>query len=182
MLMTEIGEKIKQLRIRTNLTQEELASRCDLSKGFISQMERGLTSPSIATLEDILECLGTNPAEFFREPDHGKIRFRQEDAYTTEDEELGNTITWIVPNAQKNDMEPILVDLRPKGCTAEYGPHPGEVFGYVLLGSLDLYIGEKKWNVKKGECFYFEASDPYRIENRSLREASFIWVSSPPSF
>ena len=56
----KIGEKIKRLRIRNQLTQEELANRCELSKGFISQVERDLTSPSITTLLDILECLGTN--------------------------------------------------------------------------------------------------------------------------
>jgi len=61
----KIGEKIKRLRMQHNLTQEELADRCELSKGFISQVERELTSPSIATLVDILESLGTNLADFF---------------------------------------------------------------------------------------------------------------------
>ena len=60
-----IGNKIKELRIERNLTQEELANRAELSKGFISQLERNLTSPSIATLIDILQCLGTNLTEFF---------------------------------------------------------------------------------------------------------------------
>ena len=46
----QIGEKIKELRIRNGLTQEELADRAELSKGFISQLERDLTSPSISTL------------------------------------------------------------------------------------------------------------------------------------
>ena len=55
-----IGEKLKELRIQRNLTQEELADRCELSKGFISQLERDLASPSIATLKDILECLGSS--------------------------------------------------------------------------------------------------------------------------
>ena len=58
--MMSIGDKIKRLRLRLNLTQEELADRTELSKGFISQLERDLTSPSIATLMDILEALGTN--------------------------------------------------------------------------------------------------------------------------
>ena len=63
----EIGQKIKQLRIQKGLTLEELASRSELTKGFLSQMERDLTSPSIATLNDILEALGTTLAEFFKE-------------------------------------------------------------------------------------------------------------------
>ena len=61
----EIGSKIKELRIAKGLTQEELADRAELSKGFISQLERDLTSPSIATLADILQCLGVSVADFF---------------------------------------------------------------------------------------------------------------------
>ena len=63
----DIGHKVKQLRIQKNLTLEELASRSELTKGFLSQLERNLTSPSIATLEDILEALGTSLSEFFKE-------------------------------------------------------------------------------------------------------------------
>lgn len=69
----QIGEKIKRLRIEKQLTQEELANRCELSKGFISQLERDLTSPSIATLTDILDALGTNLNEFFREDPEEKL-------------------------------------------------------------------------------------------------------------
>lgn len=61
-----IGSKLKALRILKGLTQEELADRAELSKGFISQLERDLTSPSIATLMDILQCLGTTIGEFLR--------------------------------------------------------------------------------------------------------------------
>ena len=63
----EIGSKLKELRVLKGLTQEELADRAELSKGFISQLERDLTSPSIATLMDILQCLGTTIGEFFNE-------------------------------------------------------------------------------------------------------------------
>ena len=100
----DIGAKINQLRKKNGLTQEELADRCELSKGFISQVERGLTSPSIATLIDILECLGTNLKDFFNETSQEKIVFTKQDVFEKEDKELGNMITWLIPNAQKNDM------------------------------------------------------------------------------
>ena len=61
----DIGGKIRQLRIKNQLTLEELANRSELTKGFLSQVERNLTSPSIATLEDILEALGTTLGAFF---------------------------------------------------------------------------------------------------------------------
>ena len=61
----EIGEKIKRLRLKKGLTQEELGERTDLSKGYISQLERDLSSPSIETLFNILEVLGCSPKAFF---------------------------------------------------------------------------------------------------------------------
>lgn len=71
--MIDIGGKIKRRRIKLGLTQEELAARTELSKGFISQLERNLTSPSIATLGDILEALGTNLSDFFSEQTEEKL-------------------------------------------------------------------------------------------------------------
>lgn len=178
----QIGKKLKQLRIRTNLTQEELANRCDLSKGFISQVERDLTSPSIATLVDILEGLGTNLTEFFREPVNDAILFKQEDVYASENDELGHRITWIVPSAQKNGMEPILLTLHANGRSETYSPHAGEVFGYVTQGSVTLHVGGRKWKAKKGECFYYAAGETYFIENHTANEAVVLWVTSPPNF
>ena len=69
----DIGSKIKELRVVKGLTQEELADRAELSKGFISQVERDLTSPSIATLSDILQCLGVSVAEFFAEDSDDQV-------------------------------------------------------------------------------------------------------------
>ena len=62
-----LGKKIKQMRNQKGLTQEELADRCELTKGYISQLENNLNSPSIATLTDILSALGSNLSEFFQE-------------------------------------------------------------------------------------------------------------------
>ena len=102
----DIGKKIKELRVAKGLTQEELADRSELSKGFISQLERDLTSPSIATLMDILQCLGTTVSEFFQEEPEDQIVFRNEDYFEKIDSELGSKTEWIIPNAQKNMMEP----------------------------------------------------------------------------
>ena len=71
----EIGKKIKELRTLKGLTQEELADRAELSKGFISQLERDLTSPSITTLVDILQCLGTDLKDFFSDESEEQIVF-----------------------------------------------------------------------------------------------------------
>lgn len=177
-----IGEKIKSLRIQNSLTQEELADRSELTKGFISQLERDLTSPSIATLVDILEGLGTNLKDFFNENIDEKIVFSKEDAFETENDELKYTLKWIIPNAQKNMMEPILIEIDPGGKTKEDSPHEGEEFGYVINGSVFINIGSKKHRVKKGESFYYKANSDHYISNEGKTPAKIIWVSTPPSF
>ena len=71
----DIGKKIKMLRNKNNLTLNELASRLELSKGFLSQLENNLTSPSIKTLENIIEVLGSNFVEFFKDDKELQLHF-----------------------------------------------------------------------------------------------------------
>ena len=175
-----IGQKLKELRVLKGLTQEELADRAELSKGFISQLERDLTSPSIATLTDILQCLGTTLNEFFTEDVEEQIVFGVEDYFVKKDEELRNTIQWIIPNAQKNIMEPILLTLEKGGATYPDTPHEGEEFGYVLQGSIVIQVGAKSYRAKKGESFYFTPDKQHYLTSKA--GAVIIWVSSPPSF
>lgn len=177
-----IGSKIKELRIQKNLTQEELADRAELSKGFISQLERNLTSPSIATLVDILQCLGTNLEEFFSGTSSEQVVFKKSDYFEKYDSELKNVIKWIIPNAQKNIMEPILLTLEAGGSTYPDNPHEGEEFGYIINGSITLYIGNRHYKVKKGESFYFTANKQHYIKASEKSGATLLWVSTPPSF
>ena len=177
-----IGAKLKELRTLKGLTQEELADRAELSKGFISQLERDLTSPSIATLMDILQCLGTTIGEFFNETPEEQIVFGKNDYFTKEDTELKNEIKWIIPNAQKNIMEPIRLTLKPGGSTYPDNPHEGEEFGYVLSGSITIIVGKKAIRAKKGESFYFIPNTTHYITANQKTGAVILWVSSPPSF
>ncbi|NLC31676.1 MAG: cupin domain-containing protein [Clostridiales bacterium] len=179
----DIGANLRRLRISHNLTQEELADRAELSKGFISQVERNLTSPSIATLIDLLQCLGSSLSSFFTETADEKIVFTRDDLFIKEDDDvLKGEITWLVPNAQKNKLEPIMVNLKPQGRTQEIPPHEGEEFGYVYSGTVYLVVGAKRYKVSAGESFCLHPSEPHYICNQSKRRANFIWVSTPPSF
>ena len=179
--MTVIGKKIKRLRILNNLTQEELASRWDLTKAYISQLENALTSPSIATLVDILEVLGTNLNEFFSSDTvFEKIIFTKED-YFSKDYDYGS-ITWLVTNAQKNEIEPILLTLYPNQSTPVDYPHEGEEFGYVIEGTILVCLENNKFKCKKGETFYYESSKMHYLKNILKSNAKVIWISSPPNF
>lgn len=176
----EIGSKIKSLRIVNGLTQEELADRAELSKGFISQLERDLTSPSIATLSDILQCLGVSVAEFFADDSDEQVVFTEEDYFEKIDSDLQNKIEWIIPSAQKNVMEPIRLTLAAGGETYPDNPHEGEEFGYVMEGEVTIHIGKKTYSAKAGESFYYTPSKKHYITSK--KGAELIWVSSPPSF
>jgi transcriptional regulator with XRE-family HTH domain len=177
----EIGAKVKRLRLQRGLTQEELAARTELSKGFISQLERDITSPSIATLMDILEALGTDVAAFFNEKPAPKTVYGAEDMFVKEGED-GVTIRWLVTDAQKNALEPILVTLPANTGSVPDDPHEGEEFGYLLSGSVVLLLGERKYRVKKGDSFYFSPACAHSIRNAGKSEARILWVSTPPSF
>ena len=134
-----IGAKIKNLRVLNGLTQEELASRCELTKGFISQLENNNNEPSISTLQDILTALGTNLKEFFSEEEKEQVVFKKDDYFVSEEDD--HTITWLVPNSQKNEMEPIIIDIKPGCVLTKDMPHEGQEFGYVLKWKVLVFIG-----------------------------------------
>ncbi len=178
----DIGNRMKELRIQYGLTQQELADRAELTKGFISQLERNQNSPSVSTLLDIIQCLGTTPAEFFSDPTPEQIIFKNEDYFEKIDEDENSTLEWIVPNAQKNAMEPVRLALGAKGKSTVYPPQETENFGYVLKGTIKLFVGAKNYTVKTGESFYFNGNQEHYIENPGERQAVLIWVKNPPCF
>lgn len=175
-----IGGKIKRMRNQKGLTQNELADRCELTKGYISQLENNLNSPSIATLTDILSALGSNLAEFFREETEEKIVFSKNEFI--EKNADGVLLNWLIPNAQKNMMEPVLVELSEGAKTGEDVPHEGEEFGFVLEGKISVVLGNKHHACKKGEAFYYSANVPHSIANKGKTKAKFLWISTPPNF
>lgn len=176
----KIGRKIKQIRIKNALTLEELASRSELTKGFLSQVERDLTSPSVSTLNDILEALGTTLSDFFSEAKDEKLVFKEEDFFVDEQDDC--TIHWIVPNAQKNEMEPILLEIKAQGVSSTIDPHDGEEFGYVIQGRIILVNGEQRLPVKKGETFYITGRYSHYLKNEGKTEAKVLWITTPPAF
>ena len=157
----DIGKRIKTLRTRNGLTLEELASRSELSKGFISQLENNVTSPSISTLEDITEVLGVSLENFFKEEKEEKVKFTKEDYFIDEKEK--SSITWLVPNVD---------------------PHEGEEFAYVLKGEVELVDidNDKRIKIKENETLYLKGEHSHKIINNSKHDARVIWIITPPLF
>lgn len=177
-----IGKKVKDLRVRLGLTQEDLADRAELSKGFISQVERDLTSPSISTLIQILECLGTNLKDFFADTQDKKTVYKKQDMFVKTDVEQKTEIVWLLPNAQGCSLEPILLTILPGGRSWPDHPHEGDEFGYVLSGTVTLHLGDKCMRIRRGESFFYSPKHTHYLENKGSTVAKVMWVSSPPSF
>lgn len=179
-----IGKKIKRLRLANDLTQDELALRADLTKGFISLLERDHTSISIEALAQILEVLGSNLSEFFKDLEMAeqKVVFRLKDRVLVEGEGDEETIELLIPGAQANMMDPVLVTIEPGKASKDSG-HEGEEFGMVLSGTVILEMeGHKQQSIRKGECFYFKADRPHSVTNKGKRTATILWVVSPPVY
>lgn len=176
----EIGAKIRLLRKRCGLTQEELGARCELTKGYISQLENDLASPSISTLEDLLNVLGVSLGDFFKTAEKEKVVYTKDDFFFNETEK--STVTWLVTDSQKREMEPIILELPPESETEAEMPFVGEMFGYVLSGSPEVRLGTDTYALKKGEVFYFRADKEYSIINGKKTPAKVLWVSTPPNF
>ena len=176
----DIGQRLKELRVSKDLTLEELASRSELTKGFLSQVERNLTSPSISTLEDILEALGTTLSDFFKPEKQEQITFGAQDFFVDEQDDY--TIEWIIPNAQKNSMEPILLTLKPHAKSETLQSYNGEEFGYVLKGNIILVRDGKRYRLKAKETFYIDGKKSHYLENAGVTEAKILWVTTPPMF
>ena len=180
----KIGKRIKRLRLANDLTQDELALRADLTKGFISQLERDHTSISIEALSQVLEVLGLSLSEFFREMEVGeqKVVFGSRDRVRVEGEGDEETIELLIPGAQANMMDPVLITIEPGQASTDSG-HEGEEFGMVLSGTVILEMeGHRQQRVRKGECFYFKADRPHAVANRGKKTATILWVVSPPVY
>ena len=94
----------------------------------------------------------------------------------------GLTVNWIVPNTQKNQMEPILLELPEGGESFTVEPHDGEEFGYVVEGSVVLVCDGEEHPLRRGETFYLHGRSFHLLKNVRKTTARVLWVSTPPLF
>ncbi|MDK9701002.1 MAG: helix-turn-helix domain-containing protein [bacterium] len=180
-IKVDIGERIKDLRQAAELTQEELAERAELSKGFISQVERGLTNLSIENLVAILSALDVSLPEFFATPVQERVVYGQEDV--TEVEREGVTLfELLVPGAANRSMEPAMLVLAPGEAVEAIKPYSGDEFGYLLEGRLKIHHGGAAYLLNAGEWFFYSAKHKHYFENPGHTNARLLWITSPPNF
>lgn len=174
-----IGKKIKNLRIQKNLTQEELAERTGLSKGYISQLEHNSSSPAMDTFFNILEVLGTTPSEFFNEQtNEQKVVYDQNEQTVIRDEDNGYQISWLIPESNEKEMEPILLDFEKNGEYKQFPPSMSETFAYILTGEVSVTIGKDMYTAKAGESIYYIATAEHQIKNNATGKSQILLVAT----
>ncbi|KRN27669.1 cro CI family transcriptional regulator [Lactobacillus selangorensis] len=174
----DIGKRLKKLRQHKELTQEELAERTDLTKGYISQLEHDQSSPSMETFFAILEVLGEKPADFFQDHVTQKIVYPAAEQTVYADAEKGYTLNWLVPASNENEMEPVLIKLAPHGSFKPFQPSAAETFLYVLSGQVGLQLGAEKYQAQAGDSLYFHATERHQIHNLTSQTSQLLLVAT----
>ena len=172
----KIGTKIRRLRKLRGLTIEELADNASLTKGFISQLERDLTVPSVLNLKQILDVLGIQLSAFFSD-----ITEREKNIFSLKDRLLEGSsknykIEKLIPKLQYLEMEPVVLTLEP---IIEYKKQfeEDEGFGFVLKGNLEIRINDERQVIKRGDCFYLFFDNTFSLKNLSKENAEILMVN-----
>jgi transcriptional regulator with XRE-family HTH domain len=182
----DIGEKIRLLRKSRQVTLKDMAKRTDLSIGYLSQVERNMSSPSVNVLRDIATALNVNISWFFEAPERsptGEERFIvRENNRRHLHFRSGITDSLLTPNLS-GQIELLLSRFEPGASSGEEPyTHQGEEAGVVMAGQLELWIGRERFLLSEGDSFNFLSSVPHRYRNPGETESVVIWAITPPSY
>ncbi|MBN2367341.1 MAG: helix-turn-helix transcriptional regulator [Calditrichaeota bacterium] len=172
----KIGNKIRRIRKLKGLTIEELADKAGITKGFISQLERDLTVPSVTTLKQVLDVLGVELSSFFSD-----FSEREKFIYTTKErtiEKSGRNFIFenLIPRLKYLEMEPKLLTLKPM---ADFQLHfeEDEGFGFVVRGNLQVKLNHEEKRMNRGDCFYMFFDNRLTLKNLSNKNAEVLMVN-----
>jgi len=182
-----LGMQVQDLRKTSGLTLQQLAERSGLSIGLLSQIERGLTSPSIRSLRQISEALGVTPASFFREetpppPEElGKIVRRNKGRQLHLPS--NGVAKWLLTPDLAGSLEMLFVEIQPGGKSGtESYTHKGEECGYIIRGAMQLWIEDQIFTLHEGDSFRFRSTLPHRFENAAESVTHVLWIVTPPFY
>ena len=182
-----LGPQIRDLRKARRLTLTNLSRRTGLSIGHLSQVERGLSTPTIRQLQQISAAMGVQIGWFFRsensgESDESAVVVRADRRRTIGIGELGIVDELLVPDLE-GKLELMLCTIEP-GCGSGDDPytHDGEEAGLMLAGELDLWVDDRCYHLKTGDSFAFASTRPHRYRNPGPSAARIVWVITPPSY
>jgi transcriptional regulator with XRE-family HTH domain len=181
-LNSDIGEKIKKLRTQKNLTLSDLSEKTNLSTGYLSQLERGLTSVAIDTLDNIARALGVTMYYFLDKPKSKKnfiLRSFEREVLEIENNRIIQF--QLTSDMENNDMLPRIFEILPSSNNEEITPYPhiGEEFIYVLEGVLTLLINDEKYELFPGDSAHYKSTISHNWANNANKIVKILTVHTP---
>lgn len=178
-----VGERIRSLRKARNRSIKEVAVQAGLSVGFLSQIERGMSSASVRVLARIADALGAGIADIFphdsKEDDRNRIVARLKDRRRIDMPTTATIKEHITPfDHQSPKLDIYIITLAPGGSSGdEPYVHDGAEAGFVLEGGLELIVEGRKFILGEGDSFRFNSNRPHQFRNASDRTAKAVWVN-----
>jgi transcriptional regulator with XRE-family HTH domain len=179
----DVGERLRTLRRFRRYTLQSVAERSGLSESFLSQVERGRSNASIASLKRIADALGVTMADLF-EPDGlpGPRVLRREERPALQFGILGRKLL-LTPRPLQH-LEVFAGELEVGGST---GPEPyahgdSEELFVVVSGTVRLELGGELFELERGDSIDYRSSTPHRAVNTGDELAEVLWIISPPSY
>ena len=182
----QVGPEIRDLRKAKRMTIKELSLATSLSVGHLSEIERGIASPSIKALHDIARALGVTIGWFLHNSDEADPAEREyvvrADNRRTLKFASGITDELLSPNL-RGQLELLMSRFPPNSAGEEDAyTHQGEEAGVILQGTFELWIGEKCFLLREGDSFCFPSTMPHRYRNPGEIETIVVWVITPPTY
>jgi len=183
--MKIVGVNIKRLREEKEMSLRLLAKQLKVSASFLSQVETGKASPSVATLKNIADALQTTVGSLIGEGQkmtNNPVVVEKDRKYI--DEASKGVHIYLLTNPDPNkQMEPLLFSLDKHADSGEtLYKHFGQEFVLVLKGTLEITLNETVYILHKGDSIYFNSSTPHAFKNIGKEKAEAVWIVTPPTF
>jgi len=179
----DLGARIRALRLARHQTLRQLAARAAVTESFLSQVERGVASPSIASVQRISRALDTSIADLFAADETAGTVVRVHDRRKIVYQGLG-AIDEFLTRGTDGRLQVIYSTIQPGGGTGDeaYTHDSDEEVLVVLEGSLDLWVGAEHYRLETGDAVTHPSRVPHRNTNPGPGIARVLFCITPPSF
>jgi transcriptional regulator with XRE-family HTH domain len=181
--MVELGERLRALRVGRRRTLREVAEAAGVSESFVSQVERGRTGASVASLQRLAGALGIEVSDLFASDGLPRPTvLRREARQTVLWGHLGRKA--LLTPKPFHALEVVAAEFEPGGSTGDetYTHGDSEELLLVLEGRVHLQLGDESYDLASGDSVHYRSSTPHRISNPGAETAEVVFVISPPSY